>query len=742
MRIHLRRRAPRLPCGATAGLAVVGLLAAITAAPAAPAAAAVAVSETYVRPADGVFQLAGRGYGHGRGMSQNGAQGAAAVAGKSWQEIVSTYYPGTTLTAAGNPRLRVRLTASPGPQLTLSGDLRALLDQVSGVRTPLASGTTSCTLSPSATGLTAACPGNPTWEPGRVTDVEGAGLVGVRFPDGTLRKYRGGAVRVVRTGASQVTGVALPVMDEYLYGVVPREMPASWHPQALRAQAVAARTYADFERRSAAAAAEWDTCDSTSCQVFGGTYEQVPGRPEKLLEDPATNAAVDATSGTEVFSSGAPAFTQFSAANGGWSTAGSRPYLVARADPWDGLTGSASHRWDGVLPVTALEQAWPQLGRFERMVITSRDGNGEWGGRVLQATLHGRSSSGAATSVAVTGEQIRSAWSFSGSRSQGLRSSWFVPTNGRADPFGSLDAVSTAPGGITVSGWAIDPETTAPIQVHVYVDNTGTALVADQSRPDVGSAYPGFGDRHGYSATIAAAAGQRRVCAYAINTGAGDNVQLGCRTVVVPSPDPFGSFDGAAGGPASVQVSGWAIDPDTSGAVQVHVYVDGRGTALLADRDRPDVGAAYPAFGSRHGFSAAVPASPGRRSVCAYAINVGAGTNRLLSCREVTVPTGDPFGSLDSATGVAGGIAVGGWAIDPDTASPIQVHVYVGAAGTAMVADVSRPDVARAYPGYGDRHGYSRVVPAPPGDRQVCAYAINAAAGTNRLLACRVVRVP
>jgi hypothetical protein len=67
--------------------------------------------------------------------------------------------------------------------------------------------------------------------------------------------------------------------------------------------------------------------------------------------------------------------------------------------------------------------------------------------------------------------------------------------------------------------------------------------------------------------------------------------------------------------------------------------------------------------------------------------------------------------------------------------------VYVDAAGTAVAADGSRPDIASLYPAYADRHGFDATVPAPVGTRQVCAYAINTKAGVNALLGCRVVSV-
>ena len=102
-------------------------------------------------------------------------------------------------------------------------------------------------------------------------------------------------------------------------------------------------------------------------------------------------------------------------------------------------------------------------------------------------------------------------------------------------PIGYLDVATGVPGGVSVAGWAIDPDTTAPIAVHVYVDSAGVALTADGSRPDVGAAFPGYGSAHGYSSAVAASPGSHRVCAYGINVGPGGNSLLGCRTTVVPA---------------------------------------------------------------------------------------------------------------------------------------------------------------------------------------------------------------
>ena len=104
---------------------------------------------------------------------------------------------------------------------------------------------------------------------------------------------------------------------------------------------------------------------------------------------------------------------------------------------------------------------------------------------------------------------------------------------------------------------------------------------------------------------------------------------------VRPTGPPFGALDRAAGRDGTVVVSGWAIDPNRRGAINVHLTVDGRFVrGVRADRSRPDVGAAHPGFGDHHGFATTLAVSPGSHRVCAWGINVGGGHNRLLGCRR------------------------------------------------------------------------------------------------------------
>jgi acetyl esterase/lipase len=210
--------------------------------------------------------------------------------------------------------------------------------------------------------------------------------------------------------------------------------------------------------------------------------------------------------------------------------------------------------------------------------------------------------------------------------------------------------------------------------------------------------------------------------------------------------DPTGALDSAVNvGPGTTEVSGWAIDPDTTAPIDVHAYVDGRfAGAATANVLRTDVGKAYPGYGDLHGyrFSLAKQAA-GPHTVCLYAINVSTGSsNPQIGCRNFTTPGGAPFGNVEGVASLNGVAHLGGWALDPDTAASIDVHVYVNNKWYgAWVANRSRPDVGKAYPGYGDLHGFAIPLSAiPRGTSTMCVYGINQGpAANNSLIGCRSV---
>jgi len=317
---------------------------------------------------------------------------------------------------------------------------------------------------------------------------------------------------------------------------------------------------------------------------------------------------------------------------------------------------------------------------------------------------------------------------------------WFGPTTNRS-PVGSLDGASATPGLIWVRGWALDPDTTASINIHVYVDGrVTTAMSATGSRPDVGRLY-GKGDNHGFFGPVNASAGTHQVCVYAIDSAGGSNPRIGCATVKVTNRLPIGSLDAVTSSQGRILASGWALDPDTTSPISVHVYVDGHLTqALTANTPRPDVGRIY-GKGDNHGFNGTVNALAGNHQVCVYAIDATAGPNPHIGCKNVDVINRAPTGALDPITTGMESFTMRGWALDPDTTGPIVVDAYVdGTQIQALTANTPRPDVARIY-ALGVNHGFISTVNASYGPHQVCITAIDSWGGANPRLACSTVDV-
>ena len=381
--------------------------------------------ETYLRPVGSVVTLAGHGYGHGHGMSQYGAWGAAQR-GRTWQQIVDFYYPGTTRTAVGNPTLRVSVAGGLGD--------RVVVLPAAGLRASYGTARTSLTALPvtsfgqpilywyvarSGTGavLRFARKDNKTFTYPAVTGTQvnlenSSNKVVAQSSSGALITYVG-RLSGVAVGTSTVKPVLSLPMESYLKTVVPSEMPASWTRAAVSAQSVAARTYAYYSLRHPSTT--YDICDTTTCQVFNGTSRVSAGRTT-TYEYAASNAAIAATAGTVLAYEGAVAFTQFSSSNGGWTSAGAQGYLVAKADPFDGIAANANSTWSATVRVSTIEDRWPSIGTYRALQVRSRVGHGQWGGRIVTASVVG-----SAGTVNVTGAALRAAL--------GLRSEWLIPTN-------------------------------------------------------------------------------------------------------------------------------------------------------------------------------------------------------------------------------------------------------------------------------------------------------------------------
>jgi SpoIID/LytB domain protein len=332
------------------------------------------------------FVFSGRGWGHGVGMSQWGAYGFAEH-GFGYEQILAHYYRGTTLGRVPAARLRVLLVedrktltvSSLGPLRVRDATRKAVTLEPGryklGPRLRLRTGEGEPrALVPPLLVL-------PETQPLAV--------------DG--RRYRGRLEVGVEKG--KLHAINEVNREAYLYGVVPDEVPSEWPAEALKAQAVVARSYALAVRKPG----RFDLYADVRSQVYGG----LDG------EEPETTAAVRATAGQVVTYGGKVATTFFFSTSGGrtanivdvWSGK-PVPYLVSVPDPYD--TASPHHVWGPFSFATArLRKALDVRGRLLDL-RTTLDGSGRVDA-VIAVGTEGESS--------VQATELR--------RLLGLRSTWF-----------------------------------------------------------------------------------------------------------------------------------------------------------------------------------------------------------------------------------------------------------------------------------------------------------------------------
>jgi len=337
-----------------------------------------------------LFLFSGHGWGHGVGMSQYGAWGFA-VHGYTYQQILGHYYPGTTIGAAQTNLVRV-LLADRKKTLKISCTVPFTVTDGNGVTHALPAG--PYTMKSAALA----------WPPPLTFNAGAGGWLTLARP------YRGEIQVDVVDG--RLRAINIVALEQYLYGVVPAEMPSTWAPAALQAQAVASRSYALATRK---VAAPYDLYADSRSQVYLGVSR----------ETPATTAAVDATRGQVAMFAGKVATTYFFSTSGGetesisdaWGVP-SVPYLVSVPDPFDDL--SPYHDWGPIaisaktfakalkvtVPILDLQTTLNLSGRVARVSV------------VTTPSLSTRSTAAAAPLASLAAGTVSSAL--------GLRSTWFT----------------------------------------------------------------------------------------------------------------------------------------------------------------------------------------------------------------------------------------------------------------------------------------------------------------------------
>ncbi|MGI9601477.1 MAG: hypothetical protein ACR2QE_06320 [Acidimicrobiales bacterium] len=306
------------------------------------------------------------------------------------------------------------------------------------------------------------------------------------------------------------------------------------------------------------------------------------------------------------------------------------------------------------------------------------------------------------------------------------------------NPEGNVVDVQLAPDGVRVVGYVV-PQAPTNIAITVGAEGIGYTEATLTEPP------PGFDAVNGgvrwFDVSVPLGPGTHTVCA---NVVEGLSLRtIGCRRLTVPGGNPFGELEMATTSPfGTIDVVGWAIDPNTDNFVRVEIHVDDEFVAFArADLARPDL-TDYGAFGPDHGFAASVEAGPGARRVCVYAVNRGVGQRTLIGCADVVVPDGSPFGAA-RIEAVAGGVYLRGWVIDPDIEQASMVDVLIdGEVALSRRANLPRPDVAQAFPEAGPDHGFDIVVEGVTGSHQVCLRARNGGSGRRTTIDCADVSVP
>ncbi|HEX8689464.1 MAG TPA: SpoIID/LytB domain-containing protein [Solirubrobacterales bacterium] len=324
----------------------------------------------------------GRGFGHGVGMSQWGAYGYA-VHGKSHRFILRHYYSGASLGKLNGPQVvRVLVDISSG-DLGFSGATSACGVRLDADRSYAAHRAFGAVRLRNSAGRTLA----------------NCGLKLRAAGDGTIRiggeVYRG-ALEVVPTSsnAGSLNAVNAVPLDQYVKGVIPNESPPSWPLAALRAQAVAARSYALTGRIDGNG---FDLYDDTRSQVYEGIASEAA----------RANRAADETRGEVLRHGGEIAQTFFSACSGGHTESVQNvffgppvPYLVGVRDPYD--HHCPLHTWTlrfSGAEISAKLDAY-LLGQLKRVVVTERGASP----RIVWARLYG---SGGVTRI--RGDQLAAA---------------------------------------------------------------------------------------------------------------------------------------------------------------------------------------------------------------------------------------------------------------------------------------------------------------------------------------------
>jgi len=366
-------------------------------------------------PTDTII-IEGHGWGHAVGMCQYGAKGMAE-AGFTYDQILAHYYQNTTLEAGSVPeKVKVGLLTNQSEISVTCAGIFYIHDGATPIVTANLGEVWKVNMSEGKYQVI-----NDDVSLGAYTGpiIFSSANPSSKFLElpqkGTYSHFRGNMiVQLLSDGLAAIN--ELP-FEQYLYGVVPSEMPSSWHLEALKAQACAARNYA---LKNISDSGSYDLLATTANQVYLG----------KDHEATSTNAAVDATAGKLIMCEGSPITAYYHSTCGGstensedvWSS--SRDYCKAVDCPY--CTSSHHRNWSATYLVSELETKlnaytkvnadnvteYPTkvLGTLTGLKITSTRGPRRVGTVEITGTEGVKEISGSAFRSALGTNEIESTW--------------------------------------------------------------------------------------------------------------------------------------------------------------------------------------------------------------------------------------------------------------------------------------------------------------------------------------------
>lgn len=324
-----------------------------------------------------------------------------------------------------------------------------------------------------------------------------------------------------------------------------------------------------------------------------------------------------------------------------------------------------------------------------------------------------------------------------------LYTDWFGPTTAPpGTPEGEIEVTGTTEG-IRVTGWAVDPDSTSSsVSIAIQIGNVWRGVTANSSGPDLSSTYPGAGPNHAISVTLPFPSGSYQVCIYMVNAGgSGSMGSAGCRTVNVPvPPDPILSFQSVTSSAGKIQISGWAVRPDSpSNPVNVAINFGSRWIQATGGLSNTVAPTQVSGAGPNQGFTVEFDAPPGVQTFCAWT-NRSNGSPVMSGCQTINVSAPRSSDGVIETVTVSGSTAtLSGWAVWPDSPN-VSVHLAanVGSSWIPSTANQTNSGANQAYPGVGDAHGFSVTVPLASGTNRVCLWTTNPSSRAT-VLGCRTI---